>query len=217
MSFYLMISSSINSDMLMTQSAHIYNAQISAGSLMLTESRVIAGLILQNPDEDAWHKAIIVDNILQKKAPSSAKRQARLIRNRLKSMPMDLLKLIIDGNREVATQALLAAAIKHSRLLGDFIDEVIRQHITSFNTQLTLRDWDHYFSDCEQRDDSLKGFSDSTKKKLGQVVFRILAEARYIDRTRSLILTPVQVAPEIYSVLANASENYVLKCMEVYK
>ena len=125
--------------------------------------------------------------------------------------------MIIDGNREVATQALLAAAIKHSRLLGDFIGEVIRQHIKSFNTQLTLRDWDHYFSDCEQRDDSLKGFSDSTKKKLGQVVFRILAEARYIDRTRSLILTPVQVAPEIYSVLANASENYVLKCMEVYK
>ncbi|HDH04527.1 MAG TPA: DUF1819 family protein [Nitrospirae bacterium] len=203
--------------MISTYTKRIYNAEISAGSLMLNESRMIAKLLLKNPDEDAWHKAIIVDNVLQKKAPSSAKRQARLIRNRLELMTMDLLRLVVDGNREVAMQALFAAAIKRSRLLGDFIDEVIRGHIKTFNTQLTLRDWKNYFSDCEQRDDSLKGLSDSTKKKLGQVVFRILAEAKYIDSTRSLNLTPAQVAPEVYSVLANAGEDYVLKCMEVYK
>ena len=203
--------------MISTNTERIYNAEISAGSLMLNESRVIAKLLLEQPDEEAWHKAIIIDNVLQKKAPASAKRQARLIRNRLELMSSDLWRLIIEGNREVAMQSLLAAAIKHSRLLGDFIDEVIRQHIKTFNTQLTLRDWKNYFSDCEQRDDSLKGLSDSTKKKLGQVVFRILAEAKYIDSTRSLNLTPAQVAPEVYSVLANAGEDYILKCMEVYK
>ena len=204
-------------DMLMTHSSHIYNAEISAGSLMLSESRIIAQLLLEQPDEKAWHRAIIIDNVLQKKAPSSAKRQARLIRNRLELMPKALLNMILDGNREVATQALFAAAIKHSRLLGDFIDEVIRQHIKTFNTQLTLRDWENYFSDCEQRDDSLKRLSETTKKKLGQVVFRILAEASYIDTTRSLNLTPAQVVPEVYRVLENAGEDYVMKCMEVYK
>ena len=203
--------------MIMTHASHIYNAEISAGSLMLSESRIIAQLFLEQPDEETWHKAIIIDNVLQKKAPSSAKRQSRLIRNRLELMPMDLLKVVVNGNREVATQALFAAAIKHSRLLGDFIDEVIRHHIKTFNTQLTLRDWENYFSDCEQRDDSLKGLSESTKKKLGQVVFRILAEAGYIDTTRSLNLTPAQVVPEVYRVLENAGEDYVMKCMEVYK
>jgi hypothetical protein len=201
----------------MTLSSHIYNAEISAGSLLLNESRIIAQILLEQPDEEAWYKAIIVDNVLQKKAPSSAKRQARLIRNRLELMSSDLWGLVIDGSREVAMQALLAAAIKHSRLLGDFIDEVIRQHIKTFNTQLTLRDWKNYLSDCEQRDDSLKGLSNSTKKKLGQVVFRIIAEAGYIDTTRSLNLTPVQVVPEVYNVLVNSGEDYVLKCMEMYK
>ncbi len=203
--------------MISTYTKQIYNAEISAGSLMLNESRIIAMLLLERPDEETWHKAIIVDNVLQKKAPSSAKRQARLIRNRLELMTMDLWKLVVDGNREVAMQALLAAAIKHSRLLGDFMDDVIRGHIKTFNTQLTLRDWKNYFSDCEQRDDSLKVLSGSTKKKLCQVVFRILAETGYIDSTRSLNLTPTQVATEVYSVLANAGEDYILKCMEVYE
>ncbi len=203
--------------MISTYTRRIYNAEISAGSLMLNESRIIAQLLLEQPDEEAWHKAIIVDNVLQKKAPASAKRQARLIRNRLELMSPDLWHLIIEGNREVAIQALLSAAIKHSRLLGDFIDEVIRQHVKTFNTQLTLRDWENYLSDCDQRDETLKKLSESTRKKLGQVIFRILAEAKYIYSTRSLILTAVQVAPEVYSVLANSNEDYVLKCMEVYK
>jgi len=203
--------------MISTPTKRIYNAEISAGSLLLNESRIIAKLFLERPDEKTWHKAIIVDNVLQKKATSSAKRQARLIRNRLELMPGELLELVVNGNREVAIQALFAAATKHSRLLGDFIDEVLRQHIKTFNTHLTVRDWENYFSDCEQRDKSLKKLSATTKKKLGQVVLRILAEAKYIDNTRLLNLTPVHVAPEVYTVLANAGENYVLKCLEVYK
>ncbi len=44
-----------------------------------------------------------------------------------------------------------------------------------------------------------------------------MAEAKYIDNTRSRNLTPAQVAPEVYSILASAGEDYILKCMEVYK
>lgn len=64
----------------------IYNAEISAGSLMLRESRKIAALLRHGADEKTWHKAFYVDNILQKKVPSTARRMARLIRNRLKLM-----------------------------------------------------------------------------------------------------------------------------------
>ena len=45
----------------------IYNAEIVAGSLLMPESRKIARLFLSNADEDTWHKAIEVKNILQKR------------------------------------------------------------------------------------------------------------------------------------------------------
>ena len=51
----------------MSQELSIYNAEISAGSLMVEESRIIAKLLLDKADEKAWHQAIIVKNILQKK------------------------------------------------------------------------------------------------------------------------------------------------------
>ena len=40
-------------------------------------------------------------------------------------MDADLWKLVRDGSGTVATQACLAAAVKHSALLGDFLDLVV--------------------------------------------------------------------------------------------
>lgn len=198
-------------------SENIYNAEISAGSLMLRESRIIARLLLDGADEQAWHEAIIVKNVLQKKTPSTAKRQTSLLRKRLELMYPDIWRLVIAGNKESVTQALLAAAIKHSRLLGDFMDTVVRQHLKTFNNQLSVRDWENFISECEHRDAFVSSWSESTRKKIGQVVFRILAEAKYIDSTRSLKLMPVSVAPEVHHILNSAKESYVLRCMEAAK
>ena len=98
----------------------LYNGEIVAGSLLIPESRKIAKLLLQKASKEEWYQAIVIDNILQKRSPSSAKRQAILIRNRLDLMTPEHWVLVKDGNAEVATQALLASAVKHSRLLSDF-------------------------------------------------------------------------------------------------
>jgi hypothetical protein len=55
-----------------------YNAEISTGSLMIRESRVIAKLLLEGADEKKWYEAIFVKNLLQKKSPSTARRQTTL-------------------------------------------------------------------------------------------------------------------------------------------
>ena len=49
----------------------VYNAEISAGSLMLPESRRIAGLLLTSPSREQWFAALKLDNLLQKnRAPA---------------------------------------------------------------------------------------------------------------------------------------------------
>ncbi|HLA26496.1 MAG TPA: DUF1819 family protein [Syntrophales bacterium] len=194
---------------------HMYNAEISAGSLMLRESRKVAGLLLDKADDMAWHHALSVDNILQKKVPATARRMAKLIRNRLELMTPESWEMVIHGNSEVAMQSLLAAAIKHSRLLGDFLNEVVKDHYKVFNKQLTVMDWKNFLAACAQRDGAVASWSDTTRAKLGQVVLRILTEAKYVDSTRSLKLTPVSLAPEVRKYLASNKETYVLRCMDV--
>jgi hypothetical protein len=61
----------------------LYNAEISAGSLLSLESKRIALLLLSQPDEDAWWHATEDENILQKKTRATARSQATLIRKRL--------------------------------------------------------------------------------------------------------------------------------------
>jgi hypothetical protein len=193
----------------------LYNAQISAGSLLLKESREIARLMLKDPDEKDWYQAIFVKNILQKKSTATAKRMTRLIRNRLEAMPGNFLKLVVNGSTDVINQALLAAAIKHSRLLRSFIEQVVKDHFITFNNQLSLKDWEKFLNECEQIDSSVGNWSESTKKKLGQVIFRILAEAKYLDSTRSMKILPVQMFPEVRRYLEQTQQTYILQVMEI--
>lgn len=192
----------------------IYNGEIVAGSLLIPESREIAKLLLQDASEEEWRQAIIVENILQKRSPASAKRQARLIKKRLELMTPKHWALVKNGTAEITTQALLAAAIKHSRLLGDFMGQVCRQHWQTFNRTLSGKDWREFHETCYQIDPGIAKWTETTTSKLRQVVFRILAEAGYIDSTRKLNLQPVSIVPEIRDYLVNHSEKYILRCME---
>lgn len=199
----------------MKEARQQYNAEITAGSLLLKESRLIAQLLLQGADEKTWHQALAVDNVLQKTSPTSTRRIARLIKKRLSPMPRELWSFVAEGPAEVATQSLLVAAIKHSRLLGDFMLQVLRPHYKEFNPKLLPREWDSFLVECSHIDPAVAAWSQSTKNKVGQVVYRILAEAAYLDNTRSLTLQPVLVTPEVSNFLHAHNEKYVLKCMGI--
>jgi len=192
----------------------IYLGDIVAGSLLITESRKISELLLKQMSDDQWHQAIVVDNILQKRSPVAARRQARLIKSRLILMEPGLWELVHKGRNDVSIQALLAAAIKHSRLLGDFLGQVVHEHWRTFKPTINVKDWKYFFETCSQVDPQMAKWTVSTRSKLKQIVFRILAESAYIDNTRARKLQPVTVLPEVKKYLTEHSEDYVLECMQ---
>ncbi|MCG9040004.1 DUF1819 family protein [Laribacter hongkongensis] len=133
-----------------------YSAQLSAGSLLVPESRQLAPLLLQHPDEAAWQYAIKVDNVLQKASPATAWRMARLIRQRLACLDEAGLSMVANDSLEVATQMLLLAAVRHSRLLGDYMIDVYRGRLRRLETHLNPKDWAVFVHECEQRDPSAR-------------------------------------------------------------
>ena len=114
------ISAAAEDEMTHQEAGPRYRADITAGSLKVTESRRIADLLLHDVNANDWTDAIVKQNILQARTPATARRLARLIRSRLESMGPDLWKLVRDGKGSVATHAVFAAAVKQSPLLGDF-------------------------------------------------------------------------------------------------
>lgn len=191
-----------------------YNAEISAGSLMPAESRRVAALLTTHPDEAAWQHAIELENILQKKTVATACRQARLIQRRLITLDDEAWQMITERESEVVNQLLLAAAVKHSQLLGDFMRLVYANRQRRMEPCLTPLDWHDFLTECAHHDAAVADWSASTKAKLFQVIVRILAEAKYLQNPRSMKLTPPSLHPAVRGYLHRHHETYALDCME---
>jgi hypothetical protein len=192
-----------------------YQAEITTGSLKVTESRRIANLLRQGTSEMGWKEALYDQNILQTRSPATARRLALLLRGRLGLMDADLWTLVRDGSSLVATHACLAAAVKHSALLGDFLDLVVREQYQCYAEALSNKLWEEYIVDCRGRDPDMPQWSNSTIARLRSSVFQILAQAGYVENTRTLRLQTAHMAPQALDYLTDHHEHYVLRCLQV--
>lgn len=192
-----------------------YKADLTAGSLKVPESRIIADLLLKQVDRQGWQKAIVDQNVLQARSPATGIRLMRLIKGRLQLMDAELWKLVRDGTGLVATHAVLAAAVKHSLLLGDFLDLVVREQYRLFRSVLTYQLWDEYLDGCRERDSEMPVWNESTQRRLRSSIFQSLAQAGYLEDTRSLTLQPVHLATPVLHYLHKHDEEYVLRCIQV--
>jgi hypothetical protein len=183
--------------------------------LKVPETRVIAGLLLHGVDEKEWKHALLSENVLQARNSATAVRFARLIKARLTLMDADLWKMIWDGPGLVTIHAVLAAAIKHSRLLGDFLDLVVREQYHIFSPALTKKLWDDYLTDCRGRDPEMPEWNECTRRRLRSSVFQALAQSGFIEGTKTLKLQPAHIAPQVIRYLASRNEEYVLRCIQV--
>ncbi len=117
-----------------------------------------------------------------------------------------------DGTLTIATHACLAATVKRSPLLGDFLDLVGREQYRIFGTTLTANCLDDYLDDCRGRDPEMPVWNESTR--IRPSIFRVLAQAGYIesnkdDKTANLYLPPR------CSLTWKSMKQYVLRCIQV--
>jgi hypothetical protein len=193
-----------------------YKADIAGGALKVYESRLVADLLLNEVSASDWRNAIEIDNVLQKKSPGTARRQASLIRARLLTMTPDLWRLVRDGSKPVATQAVFAAALAHSPLLRDFLTLEVRDHFRSGNLTLTRRHWRSYLDACRERDSQMPVWTTSTADKLGDTAFQILLEIGMLSDGGRPMLQPVYYQPEVLAELNSGGFSEILRAMQAF-
>ncbi len=192
-----------------------YDGDMVGGSLMVRESRMIADLLLANATSEQWDQAIRVDNILQKRSPASAKRNAQAIRKRLVLLSAPFWRALRDGDDELATQVSLCAVLARNLMLIEFMETTLQDAYRSKSEQLAAYLWTEFLADCAHRDPSIYDWSQSTQKKTGQVAYRIFAEAGYLNNTRECRLQTVLIRPEIKMMLEEHGEMRIKTCLEI--
>ena len=192
-----------------------YDSDLTGGSLMVRESRIIAGLLLNKATPEDWNQAIRVENQLQKRSPASAIRNAQAIRKRLERVAPEFWRALRDGDEELATQVAFYAALERNLLLVEFMERAVSEAYKTHTEKLELYQWMDFLDDCTHRDPAIHDWTESSKKKMGQVAFRMLAEMGYIKSTRSMQLQHVPIRPEVRVMLEDNYRQRIKNCMEV--
>lgn len=191
-----------------------YKADIAGGALKVAESRRIAALLLQGVGAEEWQQKIEKENILQKTSPSTARRQASLIRSRLTTMDAGIWRIVAEGSSRAATHALFASAIKHSPLFADFLP-IVRDRFRVYKIDLPRSVWNDYVERCRDVDPKMPEWKISTIDKLGDSAYRILQETGFLAEGRGNILRPVLIDPTVLTALHATEEFDVLARIQV--
>lgn len=197
--------------------AFSYKSDLLSGPLQVRECRIIAELLLEQTTTEQWDKALYQDNCLQKNSQATAKRIGSALRKRLELLEPTFWRYIRDGDLELATQTCFAATLKRNLLFIEFIETVVADAFLTNTNQLSVWQWQDFLDDRCQRDPKLIKLSESSRKKMGQNVFRILAEFTLLSSNRTLTLQPVSVRPELSSQLLEKNHSRILNCMSIAK
>lgn len=192
-----------------------YDSDLIGGSLLVREARIIADLLLSKADDAEWKRVIQIENRLQKRSPATAKRQARALRKRLECLDAPFWRALRDGDDELATQVAFVAALERNLLLMEFVETVVRDAFVIHAEKLAHYQWLDFLEDRVHRDPAIEDWKEASKKKMGQVVFRILAEVGLLQSTRSLKLQHMLIRPELNVLLEDSRRDRIKACLNV--
>jgi len=113
------------------------------------------------------------------------------------------------------THAVFACAVHHSRLLADFLALVVAEQYRLFSPTLPKCLWTKFLEECRERDPSMSLWSESTRDRQRSSVFQTLAQAGYLDNTKTCALQAVHIAEPVLKYLRGNNETAVLRAILV--
>ncbi len=193
-----------------------YLGDLIGGSLMIKESQLIAGLLLTQPSKEQWDDAIVNQNILQKRSPASAKRNAATIKKRVGSLSNEFLSALANANHEEAAQLMMAATLINSPLLADFMRTVVMDAKRMYRESIDNKDWEYFWEDKCRLYPEFAEMSESSTYKIAQVAFKVMTDGGFLESTKSKVLTNIYIEPNVRSLLIKMDKEDIIQAMEAY-
>ena len=165
----------------------LYNMSFSSGGLFFNESLGIAEIYLENKDWKLVRDKVLKNNILQARTKSSLERTTREIIPRLRLLTDNQLRLLISGSRQEQDSLLWLGICKRHEFIKDFAVEVIREKYLRLNYELTQQEYDIFYNQKAEWHPELEKLKGTTRKKLRQVLFRIIREAEIVTRENRIV------------------------------
>ena len=188
-----------------------YNAAITREQFLFYEMRTTAKMVCEGLEREEIIDRIVKENLFQYPTEKSVRKMAQACLRRLEALDDETLtEAIATQPSEVAKQVCLYAMMKQYRLVWDFMITVIGSKYQLMDTSFGKIDLNTFFMRLQEQDDDVASWSDSTIKKLKQVLLKTLVDNEYVDSTKADKLNPVLISPLLENAIRASGQELAL-------
>lgn len=193
------------------------SAQITREQFLFYEMRTTAKLICEGLEDNEIIDRIVEDNLFQYPTEKSIRRMAKACIVRLKGIcDIDLVEAVASQSSDAAKQICLYAMMKQYRLVWDFMITVIGEKYRMQNFSFSQMDVNVFFMQLQEQDDYVAGWSESTMKKIRQILIRVLAENEYLDDIKADHINPVWLNPVLENAIRSNNDDRALAAFNCF-
>ena len=177
-----------------------YILSFTAASLRLNEMVKVALAAQDNGSSDlniVKESGVVFGSVKNR----TTDREFREIRKRLEKLTPEQKNILIHGDLNSQKQIAFLAVCKHYAFIMDFTIEVIRDKVLLFDYQLHESDYNSFINSKILLHPELEEFSESTRKKAKQVMYRILEQAGIINNAVEKTIQPQILQQEVINAL----------------
>lgn len=181
------------------------------------EMRITAKLMSEGLEDCEVIKQIVEENLFQYPTEKSIASMSKACIARLRALnDNSLIEAVAMQPMGVAKQICLYAMMKQYRLMRDFMVTVIGEKYRMQELSFGKKDVTIFFMQIQEQDDFVASWSESTIKKIRQVIIRVLAENGYLDNIKSEKLNPVLLNPILENVIRNNNDEWALPAFHCF-
>ena len=175
-----------------------YNGGLTREQFLFYEIRTVASLCLQGYSKDEIVERIREENLFQFPTERMISSIAGTCFRRIEALESEtMIEHLAHGSAEVAKQINLYAMMKYNLLVWDFMTTVIGEKYRTRELDFSRKDLNVFFFRLQEQNDAVASWSDTTIKKIKQVLTKILVECEYLDSGKSEKLNTVTICPEL--------------------
>ena len=209
-----------------------YRLSFTVGGLLAEQGRTVAGLMVGDTavaaavdtlpsadrDDDAFapaellesvRRCAVAENVLQIRTHAAGVRIVNEVIKRLSALTMGELRCIADADTLQSDRRALmwVAMCRYYALVGEFAQEVLREHFLIGAPAITYDDYDHFMLGKAMWHPEIDDLSTSTSAKLRSNVFKAMVEAGLVNRSDDTII-PSLLSREVTGILMRRPESF---------
>ena len=159
-------------------------------------------LVIDAMISDGVSLSALDPDIINKSRKTTSKREFGELKIRIAQLSERELRFFYDASETEQIQLAFIAAIRSYEFIQDFLLQVVREKLETFDYSIVDRDYNRFINSVEINHPEYTDLSVSTKAKIKQVMFKIFEQAGFISSIKKRELNPYYLEDSIRNLLS---------------